>query len=322
MTVRIYRSDDASAPVLNGTAGSLITVLDACLVNGYGSKTAAGWTKPYSGTNLAVYRMSTIGSSGCYMRVDDSATLATGRDARVVGYKTMSDVNTGTSKFPTDSQSNNGAWLKKSSSADSITRPWTIIADERLFYFFTYANQTIWGTSSNADGNFCFGDIISNRGTDGNECILVGQTGASTGNADQSQLGQLSTSYTNGAQIFLAKDFTGLATSQKASFVTRAPYLLSLSTAVGYAQTVNAYPDLVTGGISLFEIEILENNYFGYRGIMPGYYYPNGGTLVGNVGDTFPGTDNLSGKNFILMGVASSQFTGRGAFQYDGDWRV
>lgn len=42
MTVRVYRWDDASAPTLTGQLGSLITLLDAVLVNGYGSKTAAG----------------------------------------------------------------------------------------------------------------------------------------------------------------------------------------------------------------------------------------------------------------------------------------
>jgi hypothetical protein len=44
MTVRIYRSTDGSAPVLTGQAGKLTDLLDAILVNGYGSKTAAGWT--------------------------------------------------------------------------------------------------------------------------------------------------------------------------------------------------------------------------------------------------------------------------------------
>jgi len=37
MTVRYYSSADSGAPVLNGNNGSLIALLDACLVNGYGS---------------------------------------------------------------------------------------------------------------------------------------------------------------------------------------------------------------------------------------------------------------------------------------------
>lgn len=37
-TVVYYSSTDAGAPTLNNAAGSMISVLDACLVNGYGSK--------------------------------------------------------------------------------------------------------------------------------------------------------------------------------------------------------------------------------------------------------------------------------------------
>jgi predicted chitinase len=39
-----YMSTDAGAPVLDGNAGSMNTVLRAILVNGYGAKPAAGWT--------------------------------------------------------------------------------------------------------------------------------------------------------------------------------------------------------------------------------------------------------------------------------------
>ena len=56
MTVRLYRSTDGSAPTLSGTAGDLINLLDKCLVSGYGSSTAAGWTKPYTSTNAAAFR--------------------------------------------------------------------------------------------------------------------------------------------------------------------------------------------------------------------------------------------------------------------------
>ncbi len=41
-TVNLYQSTDASAPILTGSAGSLVTLLDACLVNGYGTKAGRG----------------------------------------------------------------------------------------------------------------------------------------------------------------------------------------------------------------------------------------------------------------------------------------
>lgn len=63
MGVTVYRFDDAGAPTLSAAAGALISVLDACLVNGYGAKPAAGWTKAFSDTNQAAYRQG-AGSTG------------------------------------------------------------------------------------------------------------------------------------------------------------------------------------------------------------------------------------------------------------------
>lgn len=45
MATRIYKSSDASAPQMTTSSGSLLAVLDACLVNGYGAQPAAGWAK-------------------------------------------------------------------------------------------------------------------------------------------------------------------------------------------------------------------------------------------------------------------------------------
>lgn len=43
--VKFYRSSDTGAPSLAGQAGSLITLLDACLVNGYNSQAVQGITR-------------------------------------------------------------------------------------------------------------------------------------------------------------------------------------------------------------------------------------------------------------------------------------
>lgn len=71
MTVTAYFSTDASAPTLTGTTGSLVALLDAILVNGYGAKAAAGWSIAYTGTSKRDYKQGT-GSNGYYLDVDDS----------------------------------------------------------------------------------------------------------------------------------------------------------------------------------------------------------------------------------------------------------
>lgn len=51
MTTRFYRSSDMGAPVNSNAAGSLISILEACLVNGYGSQVA---TLSRSGSTVTV----------------------------------------------------------------------------------------------------------------------------------------------------------------------------------------------------------------------------------------------------------------------------
>ena len=47
----IYTSADSGSVVLNGTSGSLIALLDQCLVSGSASKPGAGWTKPFANSS-------------------------------------------------------------------------------------------------------------------------------------------------------------------------------------------------------------------------------------------------------------------------------
>lgn len=320
MAADIYRSTDVGAPVLNGTVGSLITLLDACLVNGYGSKTAAGWTKAYSGTNLAAYRMSTAGSSsGCYLRVDDTGT----REGRIIGYKTMSDVNTGTNQFPTTLQQSGGYFVKKSTTIDGTARPWVLLADERFFYLFINANVTNPINSDAQDGFMYFGDLISNKPVDGNECVICGAEVTLTTSGTTVVTSLSHNSYSSTYPCCVARDYTGITASVKVCPISRIPYAITSPTIIG-ASLNNAYPDPVTGGISLFELEILENSLYGARGVLPGWYFPYGGRLIGQNWDTFAGTGNMSGKNFILVNLyngSSAGSFGRGAFQYDGSWR-
>src|SRR5690606_21289348 len=107
---RYFRWDDASAPTLSGTAGSLLELLRACLVGtdgvAYGSgeneKLAAGWTEEFTGTNVAVFRNSlAAGGTGDYFRIDDNGIAVGGaREAMLTAYNTMSDIDTGTGLMP------------------------------------------------------------------------------------------------------------------------------------------------------------------------------------------------------------------------------
>lgn len=169
----IYQSTDSSAPVLSGTVGALVTVLDAVLVNGYGSKAAAGWTKAFTGTNKAAYRMG--GGNQFYLRVLDTGPGAdAAREARVVGYETMSDIDNGLVAFPNPLQHANGIFVRKSFSADSTARSWIIFADDRTFYAFFATND-----GGSIYLGYMFGDFYSAIPNDpGRTMIIAGTTEA------------------------------------------------------------------------------------------------------------------------------------------------
>lgn len=71
MGVTLYQWTDASAPSLTGQVGSLTALLDAILVNGYGSVSAAGWSIAYTSTNKRQYAMAS-GGTGRQLYVDDT----------------------------------------------------------------------------------------------------------------------------------------------------------------------------------------------------------------------------------------------------------
>lgn len=144
MTVNVYSSFDAGAPVLTGEAGSLIAVLDACLVAGYGSKAAAGWTKPFVGTNIAVFRPG-AGEQSYYQIKDDGVDGTNGtKNATVYIYETMTDAVTGTGKTPASYTANHYIHLPKSTTQDATQREWKVYASNKACYVLTKCGIVTW----------------------------------------------------------------------------------------------------------------------------------------------------------------------------------
>ncbi len=134
--------------VADGTYTGTITIKMAPL----------GFTKPFSKTNVAVYKSSDPMSNGMYLRVDDSAAQV----MRVVGYEAMTDVDTGTGPFPSVAMIAGGGYWHKSSLANATPVAWAFFGDSRVFY---QAIQVY--TSTAADRNMSkllgFGDPIALR---------------------------------------------------------------------------------------------------------------------------------------------------------------
>jgi hypothetical protein len=310
MTVRVYYSTDASAPVLTGVAGSMITVLDACLVNGYGAKAAAGWTKPFSGTNLAVYRGST--GDRFFYRVDDTA----GQTIRHRGYETMSDVNTGTGLFPTEAQVSGGLWYVKSSTANSTARPWIMVATEQSFYFFADSINT-----SQFTGNYnqmFFGDIVSYKSGDVYNTLIC----ANSSNGSNSPLLSITVPIdTSIPGHFMARSHTQIGASITAGKHQADSSRGGSASVIGVPGAIMPFPNPVSGTLDVSPILVYENAVLAVRGILPGMWSTHHSFSAFTNGDTFTGTGDMAGKTFLLInGVNNGGSQGRAAIEISDTW--
>ena len=181
MALTIYRSTDSGAPSLTYAAGSFIAMLDACLRTGYGSKAGAGWTKPFTGANIAVFRQG-AGGNGRYIRVwnartgDDPATYC--MTANVRGYEAMTAVSTGTNPFPTTAQSNsNGLMVRVAYTSPRNPTGWIVRATSSWFdvlIFTGYAAPRGAASAPVADSYLSFGAFPSLKSGDTyNDLILA-----------------------------------------------------------------------------------------------------------------------------------------------------
>jgi hypothetical protein len=298
MPWRIYKHDDTSAPVLNGTRGSLIALLDACLVNGYGSQPAAGWSKPFTDTNRAAFRMGS-GRLRAYLRVDEAnSTLAT--EARIQSFEGMTDIDSGTDPVASAGH----LILKKSAAADSSSRQWWLAADDRTFVLFTH-----YDASGVVSGTY-FGEFFSFLPNDDYGVALISRYWENTNNwiAGIEGIGmtaQAGYSAMNGHYVF--RDSTGLVKSPQCDVVA------------GFGDIANcngtvAFPNPANGGLLLAPLFIRMSDAPGVvlRGRLRGIWAPSHPytAITYAQGDTVGGVGQLTGRSFLHVGrVANSANT-------------
>jgi hypothetical protein len=300
MTVTIYRSTDGSAPVLTGQVGTLVTVLDAVLVNGYGAKAAAGWAKSYSGTNTATYRMGA--GTQFYLHVSDNAP-ATAKEARVWGSETASAVLTGTNLFPTVAQASTGVFARKSTTADATARAWAIAADDRTMYMFVLTADLAscylgWG----------FGDFAK-QGTDSYNCQVIGRDTENSATTTTSVerfplLGVALTTVAGGH--YIARPYTGIVgalnSGVHADSVKMGGVTVMGAGGTGALQYLNG----IDGGLYLSPLWIHETGTQTLRGRLRGLWGFCHNAAAVSDGDTFSGTGSLAGRTFLILKASGS----------------
>lgn len=332
MAVEVYSYTDASAPTMNGTADSIITLLDAILVNGYGSKAAAGWTKAYTGTNKAAYRMAaTLGARGYYLRVVDGGD--TNRSFQAQGYATMTTVDAGTSKMPMAGQIN-GTWdyqyLVKSQTSDATARPWYAVADNKGIYLFWDTGGTSTFTTTYFQYLY-FGQCSTLAPGDPGTVFMMGTPNTAVTTYSSSVLGSLAYMYgtpTTLPRHVISESFAGMGPSVPCAKVFRG-WSGGHDTALGES-TGLTIPDPVTGKVNLAQLHIWETGAASNKGIIRGpipFLFALDHVLTGynasfcaaNLLSTFAGSGTLAGKNFMIVPAPVSSTMYYMAVQISGD---
>lgn len=305
----IYRSTDASAPVLTGQVGALTTLLDTCLRTGYGAKSGAGWTTPYTSTNAAVFKQGT-GSSGMYLQVDDNGGLTGGaRDAGCYGFETMTAYATGTGQFPTAAQRATGVYVRKSSLADATARGWMLIADAATFYLFVLS-----GDATGAYVVSGFGDFYSFIAGDAYKVLtMLHDTTATTALATHLggsvNYGIATGSTGTNAGQYLPRNFSAVGGSTASGRVGDSGLIpVSSNVAVNPVGTLY-FPNQADGGLYLAPVRIVDGSTPGttvagstdLRGRFRGLFHLVHPTANFADGDTFNGAEEYAGRTFMVV---------------------
>lgn len=289
---------DANSFTFTLPAGLTPTTPATGTISVYYGQAGAGWTQPYTGSNLAAFRNSSTGGTGSYLKVQDDHASTNARAANLVGYVTMSAISTGTDQFP-EVVTYMGVW--KSLTADATARPWVVLADEYRFVLLIQngENSTDWIP-------IFFGDIYSYVPSDAYRALLMAAYSTS-GVAGQSYTLNLFAisdviSTTRTAKK-MPRTYTGagsqinVGTHSDNMKISATP-----STAVYVGSAGMTYPLPHNGGLIMAPIWVHEASLV--RGYLPGVWAPMHNRPLAN-NDVFSGAGTMAGKRFEAFNVYS-----------------
>lgn len=283
----VYRSSDLGAPVLSGSPGAFAAVLDAVLVDGYGSKAPLEWIRVFSDGHKRVYRNDTlVGASGYYIRFDDSDATS----CSVSAYETMTDVDTGTNVFsPTAT-----TW-PKSATANTVARNWIIVGNERCVYFFVDSGGSVYSRNT----GWFFGDFNAFGVTD------IGRFAYSTSYNSNGLVSSLfaASSYAS-APLRAARSYDGATIGE--NLKSRAATISGQGIWGGTPANALPYPYPTTGGAVLSQGLLVEGE--NIRGALPGVWVAEHNNVHVD-GTIYTGFPDLPAATELLCKKAAYQYS-------------
>ena len=261
-----------------------------------------GWLEVQSGTNQKDYKQGP-GSNSMIASVNDNAA-STAKEARIKGFETSTGLGTGTNQFPTTAQITLGYYvIRKSNTADAVTRSWIVVADQRTFYLFT-----LTGDVAGVYSGLGFGEFYSLvTPSDPGRCIITGriaENSAAMTNATESLSGITTAGSSSGSLGTIPRDAQGSQTPLLIVKLGDWYFKTSgLSSSLGGNFGDVAFPNPADSKIymALMWIYHLQAGSQIFRGRMRGFYHWGHAVSVVADGDTITGTGDLAGKSFLVI---------------------
>lgn len=275
--------------VISNLSGNRITVsapgiADGTITGTISVKVApAGFTKVYSGTNLAAYQFQSSSSTKSFFRINDTGTYC----ATIRGYESMSDIDNGFNKIPTTFDAN---FLRKSITNNNVVRPWRVFVDDQGLYFSRSLNSSnyFWTNyigdlySYKPNDPYCFtingdnSDLTTSVFATAGDVACGAFTADTTANASiiRDSNGLVNGIY--GRNCCIANRWTGnVNTINSASGAMSGSNVYN---AYGNASVVTlniaeSFPSVVDNKLKLFRNEILEHPSVNRRGYYPGLFH-------------------------------------------------
>lgn len=280
-----------------------------------------GWGEVFSKTNVSVFRSTDPAGNRMFLRIDDTNAVA----ARVVGYESMTDVDTGTGPFPTPTQMSGGGYWHKSITAGATAVRWKMVADSK---FLLHAIAPYVGSSSSdttAAPARGFGDPLAlSPSGDVWGCVLsVAGSSTAVGPFANGSFDASTTSSAGGSgAIYSPRALSGLGST----VILDPKSFVGGRTFSGADSALGALPSRVDGQIKFSPVYCAESDSVP-RVVLPAIHYiPQSGALsVLSDGDILPSSGVMAGKRMLVVstGSTNSNVSGRYLLDITGpSWRA
>lgn len=257
-----------------------------------------GWEKIYSGTNKAVYRPQDTSGTRRYYRFNDTVANGNYKLSSVIGYESMSDVDTGVNPFPASSW-----YVFKNYLPNGTNIPWILIGDGSAFYLVVWVYPQTW--------SHChfFGDVVSVVPDDPYRAAIISNSG--TAPTGECKFSTINNSVSSGHA--LCRNSLGVVGS--VAFTAFSTTITPTYMGVGGVP----YPNRANNGMLVAPIYLNESGII--RGILPGCYSPLHDTSLPS-GIMAVSDEGLVGRMLYVSAMyTSSDNSARAAFDITGPWR-